>query len=684
MFKKFIIVFGLILAPNIVLLAQVSNCDAFWRNDTLILKNEVIEQKMIWQNGELHHYSIAMAGENNDFLFENKKPSVSIFDQKPADADKNLELVKIVDHYLYPDHLQAHVITRYPDITIKRVFKIYPGAPAIACQYFFKNIKIEVDKVTKQKLADGVEDEKEKRATDLKFHSYGLKNRHWKIDYISFQDVTDDYNNLVKENHLIPYRVSRPLVANLIFASDQLTEQQFFILKESPLHHNQVNYPGADFLVSNQEVSITGMGIPLEPVQDWIVGYTITTGYTGVNSNPLVSLRQYLKASRPYGSQHEMILMNTWGDRGRDGKINEAFALREIEACRKMGFTHLQLDDGWQQGLSKNSSSSAGRLWSEWPEGSWEPNPERFPQGLDHTVEVAIKAGIKVGLWFNPTSANSYATWERDADILLHYYKKYGISVFKIDGLQLPDKTAEINVRKFFDKVMRESNGQVVFNPDVTAGRRCGYYFYDEFGNIFVENRYTDWANYYPYQTLRNLWQLSKYVAPEKLQFEFLNKWRNTDKYQQNDIFAPAHYDFEYLFAITMMSQPLAWFEGSNLPPEAFNAAPAIKAYQKNMADIHQGIILPIGDEPTGKSWTGFQSMKDDQGYLLVFREHNSEKQKKLKTYFPADVQVKFTAVTSKGKNFEGTVDEKSQLLVELPEKNSYGLWYYEIKKQKK
>ena len=76
-------------------------------------------------------------------------------------------------------------------------------------------------------------------------------------------------------------------------------------------------------------------------------------------------------------------------------------------------------------------------------------------------------------------------------------------------------------------------------------------------GNIFLENRYTDWQNYYPYWTLRNLWMLSKYVPAEKLQIEFLNKWRNTDKYK-GEVFAPENYSFEYLFATTLAGQPLA------------------------------------------------------------------------------------------------------------------------------
>ena len=111
------------------------------------------------------------------------------------------------------------------------------------------------------------------------------------------------------------------------------------------------------------------------------------------------------------------------------------------------------------------------------------------------------------------------------------------------------------------NKVLDETGNNAVFNLDVTAGRRGGYHYFNEFGNLFLENRYTDWQNYYPDTTLRNLWMLSKYVPSRNLQIEFLNKWRNAGKYE-GDPFAPSNYSFEYLFAITMAAQPLAWFEG--------------------------------------------------------------------------------------------------------------------------
>lgn len=98
-----------------------------------------------------------------------------------------------------------------------------------------------------------------------------------------------------------------------------------------------------------------------------------------------------------------------------------------------------------------------------------------------------------------------------------------------------------------------ETNHHVIFNLDATAGRRGGYHSMNEYGNIFLENRYTDWGNYYPYRTLRNLWQLSRYVPAEKMQVEFLNKWRNADKYADNDIFAPKSYSFDYLLALLLL-----------------------------------------------------------------------------------------------------------------------------------
>lgn len=65
----------------------------------------------------------------------------------------------------------------------------------------------------------------------------------------------------------------------------------------------------------------------------------------------LTALRLYQKQLRHHTAvQDEMIMLNTWGDRSQDAKIDEAFCLAELDRAARMGITLFQLDDGWQSG----------------------------------------------------------------------------------------------------------------------------------------------------------------------------------------------------------------------------------------------------------------------------------------------------------------------------------------------
>lgn len=47
-----------------------------------------------------------------------------------------------------------------------------------------------------------------------------------------------------------------------------------------------------------------------------------------------------------------------------------------------------------------------------------------------------------------------------------------------------------------------------------------------------------------------------------------------------------------------------------------------IAEYRKIQKEILSGFILPIGQEPNGTTWTGFQSIQsDNRGYIIIFRE---------------------------------------------------------------
>jgi alpha-galactosidase len=484
---------------------------------------------------------------------------------------------------------------------------------------------------------------------------------------------------LVFDVQALSYR-SKIYRGNILFAHDNLSDKGIFILKEAPTSSVQLAYPGGDFITEFGKISAIGVGLnpdDLDPTE-WKRGYGFATGvYSGGEINRLTALREYQKNIRIHKpGRDEMILMNTWGDRGEDKHIGEKFALGELEAGAKLGITHFQLDAGWQKGhgLYFTQSGSTSNIWGT--NDYWEPHPERFPNGLGPVVKKGKEVGIEICLWFNPSSENSNGNWEKDANVLIGMYKNYGIRTFKIDGVDLPDKLAEINFRKFLEKVLLETDYKVVFNLDVTAERRGGYHYFNEYGNLFLENRYTDGQNYYPYTTLRNIWMLSKYVPPQNLQIEFLNKWRNVAKYQ-GDPFGPANYSFEYLFAITMAAQPLAWFEATGLPEEAFSVATVIKKYREIQFDFHNGNIFPVGDEPSGKSWSGFQSVQKNKGYFLVFREANDKSKSEIKTWLTPGTKIKCTPVLGKGAAFISKVGPEGDVSFRLDERNSYSLYKY-------
>jgi len=192
--------------------------------------------------------------------------------------------------------------------------------------------------------------------------------------------------------------------------------------------------------------------------------------------------------------------------------------------------------------------------------------------------------------------------------------------------VKLRTKIGERNLNRFFNRVLEESEGRVVFDGDVTAETRPGYFGMMQIGPLFVENRYTDWHRYWPHFTLRNLWMLAQYVDPIRLRMEFLNHARNTEQYT-NDPLAPEAFTPDYLFATVMFGSPLGWFEVSNLPQEYFRTVPPLVAVWKAHRErLFGGSVLPILDAPDGYAWTGFASLgTDGSGYLLVFRELSGE-----------------------------------------------------------
>lgn len=663
-------------------------CSAKLNGETLILENSRISRTFLWNKGDLITRELTDKQQGKIWSWNTKKPDM-IFPGQPTVATSGTFFsVTVPETAVKPEHLEATVQYFLGKLEIKRIFRIYPNCPAIACDIYLRG---QAEKAWTYQSANAGDlqnieklNETANAAAAPVLEKLELPGKHWKIDAVEFFDVTDRFNTLVLETNVLGYR-ENILRGNLLFATDPISENGLFILKEAPTSNVQLAYPGGDFLSNYGNIRLIGAGMESDDLdlQEWKKAYGFVTGvYGGAGVNKLLALRDYqqrIRIHRP--DRDEMIMMNTWGDRGQDTKVNEKFCLAELDAGSRLGITHFQLDDGWQSGRSANSAYAGGSFSNIWRNPDyWKPNPEKFPNGLASVVEKGKKLGIEICLWFNPSPDDGNSNWEKDADALISLYNQYGIRTFKIDGVKMPDKQSEINFRRLLDKVVEATKGEVVFNLDVTAGRRGGYHSFNEYGNIFLENRYTDWQNYYPYTTLRNIWMLSHYVPPQNLQIEFLNKWRNGDKYG-DDAFAPKNYSFDYLFAITMAAQPLAWFEGTGLPEEAFATSKTIANYKKVTTDFHAGNVLPIGEEPSGKSWTGFQSQKtgSTEGYVLVFREMNNSGSAEIELPQIASGNYRFEPINGSGKTFTAQLDISGKVKFELEKPNSFALYRYKV-----
>lgn len=558
-------------------------------------------------------------------------------------------------------------------------FVIYPGVSAISVTRFGVS-RVESDGVnqaSQQARASGIETDSTSTSAQQARGSIAvdLNPLHVRLTQVELLDQTDIHNELVFEHaRLLQTNESLHLQGNLFTIEDSLTPNGLAILKQAPLPHARPGKAESDlqYDAAHRRLLLSG-GSPGASGN----GYTITLiPYSGGRAHLTKALHDFQRQVRPYVSGRDgMFLSNTWGDRSRDARINAQFMEKEVTAGARLGVDVIQIDDGWEHGTTKNSARSGGvwnGFWAFDP-NFWDVNTQRFPGGLEPVIGMARQHGMGFGLWFAPDSSNDFSNWERDAERLLTIHKTLGVNYFKIDGVKATSTLSEVRLHSLFEKVLEGSGGRVVFDLDVTAEIRPGYFGAMHQGPLFVENRYTDRHSYWPHTTLRNLWMLSQFVDPLRLRVEFLNGARNRELYR-DDPLAPAAYPPAYLFATTMMANPLGWFEVSNLPPTYFEeVAPLVKQWKIERARMQAGTIVPIGSAPDGASWTGFLSLNGTgaDGYLLVFRENHRSERWSQTLPFVTGENFRLELLGGNGK---ATV-QKGQLDIEIPEALNFA-WF--------
>jgi alpha-galactosidase len=361
----------------------------------------------------------------------------------------------------------------------------------------------------------------------------------------------------------------------------------------------------------------------------------IIINYKGGAAGRTRALQQFQRARHSYKQGRDGVLVsNTWGDRSLAGRMCEQFVFEEIDRAAEIGVDVVQLDDGWQKGRTSNTVKTGGvwnGFWAVAPD-YWTPDPERFPRGLAPVVGRARGRGIAIGLWYAPDSTGELSNYTKDAGAILGLWRRHGIRHFKLDGVKLLTPLCERRFHALLDLLRDESGGAIITDLDTTAEARLGFWGRPAGAAIFVENRFTDWRNYYPHSTLRALWMLAQTVHPMRLRMEFLNNERNDSLYG-GDPLRPSLYKPDYLFASVMLASPLAWFENTGLSENYIKTIkPLVALWKQWRGEFHTNDVLPIGAAPDGHSWTGFAVVEDGAAagaggralHLIIFRE-NSE-----------------------------------------------------------
>ena len=503
------------------------------------------------------------------------------------------------------------------------------------------NGKIECNEQSfKQNIPDGVLTGKEAILNEYIpenacIFTLGASDNHLNLTQVELFDATDDHNLLKTEKTFELYSPwSKKYQGNIFIVDAYVENQAVMLVKEGPTKIAQSGDTEFDFYFNKyKSLSVCGLGVsfkqPFEIEKD-IPLYSASI-VVGDKNSVIYDYHNYYKSGVSAVQSAPQILSNTWGDRNADSCLNEKFMIKELIYAEKLGVDVIQLDDGWQKGhtagsLVKKGGAQIGEGMYDQQPDFWEVR-ETFPNGLKPIIKSATEKGIEVGLWYSCDATDDYKYYQKDIDNILNLYKKHGVTTFKIDGIRLKNKKCEKNVYKILSTIREKTNGVIKINMDITAGRRFGYTYMREFGNLFLENRFTKSRTYYPHRTLRNLWDISKYIPTQRFQIECVNVKKNADKYI-GDKLAPINYEQDYAFAITMVANPLMWMEMQNLDDKSVKLlSKIITVYKSVRGDFEKAFISPIGNRPNGVTFTGFNvQVEKGRGYLLLFKELCSDK----------------------------------------------------------
>ncbi len=451
-----------------------------------------------------------------------------------------------------------------------------------------------------------------------------LQREHWLMKSVAFAACTDYHDNYCTE------RMQYLMKGNL-----KKTEGNLFFFENSETGEAQVLVVKAPDYIS-PTVTVKQNVVTVETF-----GCDVMIGFCREGEGERL-VRDWYRHMWVHPTLHTM--SNTWGDCNLRMNVHHDFVKKEIDTAAELGLDIVQIDDGWQTGNPSDPSIYDENHMRQFLGDFWELDTKRFPEGIKPLSDYAASKGVKLGLWFAPHSRNDFELLERDIAVLRRAHDEWGIRYFKLDMLFVTGPKGHKALKEMLAAI-HAFGPDVTVEMDVTNGRRFGFLCEGQYGTLFMENRYVRSANAFPYRVLRNVWNLAPYLPTAKCQFELVNPDVSADDpiptdahvklsfthYNGGDPFVPSGYDMDYLFAVTMLSNPLFWMEVQCLRKERREELLRLFPVWKEHRDVLAlSDVTPIGERPSGRAMTGLCAISESgngkEVYLTLFREDNDRK----------------------------------------------------------
>ncbi len=446
------------------------------------------------------------------------------------------------------------------------------------------------------------------------------------------------------------------------------------ILKESHKCVNQYGVDTGEFVAD--EMGITNTGTSLYPHEITTDKYrwawaSWMLAFEGGDDEREYAIKSFDRTRFPVNLERDMYIMTlTWGHsidprHGMDYAW-ESSVLRAMPLAREMGIDLVLIDSGWQMGKDTNDQSPVNNLWR--------PNTEVYPEGWRNVKIEKKRLDLDMGLWgIARTITLEDLKWNWD---------QIKMRQFKLDFASFPDHDSLDQMMSNAREFILHTNHQSKISWDLTENApRYGYYWAREYGNLHFMNRKPDLpanVTYVPWLALRDFWMLARYNNLNKFQLTSHNPELVNPEISDAILHSP-----EYCVATSLFGVPQMFCMPRNYRAETrANLRAMFDVLKEHRENIWTSYVYPIGEEPSNKSYTGFQSYDDQtrSGYFLAFRElGNPNSSEKMTIRFLRGETLELEDLYNREK-WTAEVNDQGLMLFEFDKPASYKFIKYTIK----